>query len=283
MKIDYQVFKQPFGQVKHSDKVPSFTCIEDLWDWLYSTRCGVYQAILQVSNEEFNIEGVCEKIAERLEFHPPKHYLDIGINGGTIIRLIFNNEEHFMYCKSIGWEEIKYNEKLKEEKEEKNMSVTTNEMIKKLNSGEWEKATNVNFKIKSKYIESLYPYSYSLCQDDKYETRTISTFNAETLNTLGMKDGWVEYIPPILDYEEKRYLKNLVRPFRDRVKFISKFVDIDCDDEEGYFEEEYIAIYLKDSTYPIYLPTFEKDTMYKGMKLSCTYTLKDLDLFKGEE
>ena len=78
---------------------------------------------------------------------------------------------------------------------------------------------------------------------------------------------------PILDKEEKAYLEAVIRPFKDKVCYISKYITTR--------EEEYISIvhsYDSDTD----LPNFEKGTMYKGMKLNKDYTLKELGLFEGE-
>lgn len=71
---------------------------------------------------------------------------------------------------------------------------------------------------------------------------------------------------PILDEAERRYLKAVIRPFRDDVKYI----------EKRGFIEEYIHISLnKDNAY---LPSFDKNTMYKGMEAYRSYTLEELGL-----
>ena len=72
---------------------------------------------------------------------------------------------------------------------------------------------------------------------------------------------------PILDEAEKRYLSNVIKPFRDRVKYIVKFDD---------FGQEFIYINLENEE--ISLPYFEPNTMYKGMELDKEYTLEDLGL-----
>ena len=72
---------------------------------------------------------------------------------------------------------------------------------------------------------------------------------------------------PILDEAEKRYLRDVIRPFKDRVKCIAK----------SYARnDEFICVYLDDDNIP--LPNFEKGTMYKGMKPYKNYTLKELGL-----
>lgn len=73
----------------------------------------------------------------------------------------------------------------------------------------------------------------------------------------------------ILDEVEKRYLRNIIRPFRDKVKAISLIT-------AGGKSDCYINIELEDET--IYLPDFEINTMYKGMKLEKEYTLEELGL-----
>ena len=73
--------------------------------------------------------------------------------------------------------------------------------------------------------------------------------------------------PQILDDAEKRYLSAVIRPFRDRVKYIEK-IDCAC--------EEYIYIQVnRDWTI---LPRFKKSTMYKDMKIGKAYTLEELGL-----
>ena len=73
----------------------------------------------------------------------------------------------------------------------------------------------------------------------------------------------------ILDEVEKRYLRGVIRPFRDRVKAISLITSGD----KSYC---YINIELKDEN--IYLPNFEINTMYKGMAEGKEYSLKELGL-----
>ena len=79
-----------------------------------------------------------------------------------------------------------------------------------------------------------------------------------------------EYKPEILDEVEKRYLSNFIRPFKDGVETISRTRSLEKD-------KDYIQIRYKDDE-PTNLPYFEKDTMYKGMKLYKEYTLEELGL-----
>ena len=75
----------------------------------------------------------------------------------------------------------------------------------------------------------------------------------------------------ILDKTEKRYLENFLRPFINRVESIKK--------GRSWIDDEYIIIYFIDNDMTE-MPTYKKDTMYKGMKLYEEYTLEELGLFK---
>lgn len=72
----------------------------------------------------------------------------------------------------------------------------------------------------------------------------------------------------ILDEAEKRYLRGVIRPFRDKVIYICK-----TDNSNG---KEYINVDLDHDA--LLLPDFKSNTMYKGMKLEKKYTLEELGL-----
>lgn len=83
-----------------------------------------------------------------------------------------------------------------------------------------------------------------------------------------IKESKKEENKPILNEEEREYLLTVIRPFKDKVKYIRK---------RGTSRGEYIEIgILNDSA--IILPYFEKETMYKGMEANKEYTLKELSL-----
>lgn len=88
-----------------------------------------------------------------------------------------------------------------------------------------------------------------------------------------------EYKEPILDEAEKKYLEGVLKPFKDRVKWIQK-------DYNRLTGEERIQFcvycwYGKENR--IGLPWFDANTMYKGMEGSKEYSLQDLGLFEGEK
>lgn len=74
----------------------------------------------------------------------------------------------------------------------------------------------------------------------------------------------------ILDETEKRYLANVIRPFKNKTKCILK--------QSSFAKsgEEYIVIDL--NTEDITLPYFKRGTMYKGMEPNKEYSLEELGL-----
>lgn len=76
--------------------------------------------------------------------------------------------------------------------------------------------------------------------------------------------------PEILDNTEKRYLKDVIRPFRDRVNNIRKVKSYTNN------KSEYIIISIGNEN--ITLPYFEENAMYKGMRLNKEYTLEELGI-----
>ena len=76
------------------------------------------------------------------------------------------------------------------------------------------------------------------------------------------------YSVDVLDEVECRYLKQVIRPFRRRIKYIQK---------RGYDNEnEYLVIKLNGDM--MCLPNFTTDSMYRGMIRHKEYTLEELGL-----
>lgn len=129
-----------------------------------------------------------------------------------------------------------------------------------------------------------------LIKVDKENYKEIKEYGTTRYIELlkGLKDNWqfmnqgkiikieeptyktvYEVKPEILDNTEKRYLKDVIRPFRKRIKSIFK-----CDVFLG--KCQCIEIDLDDDT--LVLPNFEANTMYKGMMTDKKYTLEELGL-----
>lgn len=128
---------------------------------------------------------------------------------------------------------------------------------------------NNGFEIKEDYT----PYKWSFKFDDivrKVNGKHFKSYPNNYTGTLNIENGYVIEEKEILDETEKRYLENVIRPFKDKVLYIEKF---------GLSSKEFINIDIKDDAY-ISLPNFPKNTMYNGMKIGKKYTLEELRLFE---
>lgn len=76
--------------------------------------------------------------------------------------------------------------------------------------------------------------------------------------------------PTILTEKEKDYLSAIIKPWKNKIKFIEKFEDT--------YDKERILIWIIGDCRNIYLPQFEKGKMYKGIETDKEYTLEDLGL-----
>mgnify|MGYP004656450859 CR=1 FL=1 len=89
------------------------------------------------------------------------------------------------------------------------------------------------------------------------------------INSFNRKENleWLLSEHQILDDAEKRYLKGVIRPFRNGVSSIRKLSMV----------SEWIVIEMKNYQ-EINLPKFEKGTMYCGMEGNKKYTVEELGL-----
>ena len=81
-----------------------------------------------------------------------------------------------------------------------------------------------------------------------------------------------EYKDSILTDKEREYLSTVIKPFREKIKAIEKypFCGLSCK------KEEYIIVRFHDGGWSF--PRFTANTMYKGMEVYKSYTLKELGL-----
>lgn len=110
-------------------------------------------------------------------------------------------------------------------------------------------------------IKRVYYKSYDV---EEFALRWITDF----IKWLEEDDG-KECKPTILTDEEKAYLSAVIKPFRNEVECIVKYMFSE--------EKEFLAICLHNGE-EITLPIFIRRTMYKGMKSRKEYTLKELGL-----
>ena len=88
-----------------------------------------------------------------------------------------------------------------------------------------------------------------------------------------------EHKVQILDYAEKKYLRNIVLPFYDRVMSVKK---IPFSDEASFISIKVASIDNNEIlTEKISLPLFYNDEMYINMNPNKFYTLQELDIKKN--
>lgn len=75
-----------------------------------------------------------------------------------------------------------------------------------------------------------------------------------------------------LNDAERKYLKAVIKPFRDNVNYIMRVKD------GATLEENYILISCNRAYDCITLPNFKRGTMYKGMKEGVKYSIEALGL-----
>ena len=124
---------------------------------------------------------------------------------------------------------------------------------------------------KEVYIDKINELSnMNICFNEPFTLKEI-----ETLKKIAIKRKvklTLEYQEPILDEEERKYLRCVIRPFKDRIISITKV------ESSKYERINIIYTNIQLVRKEIKLPLFEKDKMYKGMELNKKYTLKELGL-----
>ena len=114
-------------------------------------------------------------------------------------------------------------------------------------------------------------YKYKITKDGMFMYSGFASdwFSANHI-LLGVLIGKYEIKKPILDEAERRYLKNVIRPFKDKVSYI-------CKNKTVISKKEWIRVIFK-ADLNIDFPSFEEGTMYKGMEINKEYSLEDLGL-----
>lgn len=162
-----------------------------------------------------------------------------------------NSEEHFELINSFTKKDLKDGDIVTYRNGEKRIVNKTENKIVYINDPE-----NLSF-----YIDN-FRNDLTNKRDNEYDIIKVEKVQYKTA---------FERKEEVLDETEKRYLTGVIRPFRDKIKYIKKI------DRTLILEKAYLKIMLKDDDM-MNLPDFEKGTMYKGMKIDREYTLKELGL-----
>lgn len=90
----------------------------------------------------------------------------------------------------------------------------------------------------------------------------------------------IEIETDILSEKEKEYLKSIIKPFKNRVKYIEKKISMNCTGSSFYYITIATKSVVNDNVMEITaLPYFKPESkMYEGMNPNKEYTLKELGL-----
>lgn len=108
------------------------------------------------------------------------------------------------------------------------------------------------------------------CCVNHLNNKGICFKNCKECKKEAMKWLLEEYKGPILDDVERKYLADVIRPFRKMIAYIVKAQDFD----DG---KQCIRIILQNGD-GMHFPYLDDDEMYKGMKENKKYTLEELGL-----
>lgn len=127
---------------------------------------------------------------------------------------------------------------------------------------------------------SVIAFSCHPCKNEGYwlwpsnaESEIVSGKSAPLFQNIKWEDEVSTYIedivkPQILNEPERQYLSAVIKPFRDRVRSITKNPKLNG-------KEEYIVI---DIGFQMFFPDFKSNAMYKGMDLGKEYKPEELGL-----
>ena len=103
---------------------------------------------------------------------------------------------------------------------------------------------------------------YKWCHSNRLEQLLLGNYKITKLPKTALTE------------EEKEYLGNVIKPFKDKIVSIVKYIN--C-----YDSYEFIRITIRQGISDachIILPTFTSGTIYNGMEIDKEYTLKELGL-----
>ena len=247
----------------------------------------------------FNDENITLIILDKKYF---KNFI-IELREKKLYLTIYNNYNCYKYHLNYGYEyiniadrdnfklRIKYKFKIEEEKKMRDFKVGDKVRIKSVD--EIRKIDKSLFGLTEKTLKEMqgkvYTIYYIFNEDNALELKEdknryyfksdfmekvntfYKTFPNDFSGKLTIEKGQVikkeEKKKEILDEVEKEYLKAVIKPFRKRMTCIKK---------SRYFNYEFIILNLDNDG--IFLPSFKKGKMYKGMKEDKEYTLEELGL-----
>ena len=140
-----------------------------------------------------------------------------------------------------------------------------------MKNGEWMVKNGYKFReLTYKWCNKTGKYDYDILLNNKCVGKVKDSYSSEAITT------WLdmEHEEPILTNSEREYLSAVIKPFKDRVKSITKVYW----DYTGGEKHCYILIKCDEVCDSFGLPEFNELEMYRGMEYDHDYTLKELGL-----
>ncbi len=142
------------------------------------------------------------------------------------------------------------------------------------------KETNLeHYKEELKHIFNCYR-GYSAAINDMIRKKLDKNFNYTGVTYNGYFADYIldwmaqPYKEPILDKVEKKYLSNIIKPFRNRVEYVTL-----CSRCITFFVRICVkTVSANNGVEYVDLPRFEVNTMYKNMEINKRYSLEELGL-----
>ena len=142
------------------------------------------------------------------------------------------------------------------------------------------KETNLeHYKEELKHIFNCYR-GYSAAINDMIRKKLDKNFNYTGVTYNGYFVDYIldwmaqPYKEPILDKVEKKYLSNIIKPFRNRVEYVTL-----CSRCITFFVRICVkTVSANNGVEYVDLPRFEVNTMYKNMEINKRYSLEELGL-----
>lgn len=123
------------------------------------------------------------------------------------------------------------------------------------------------------------PANYTYVIEDKTGRKLGSVDNAYSELSAFQKWLDMEHVDPILTDKERKYIEDVCRPFKDKVKCISKTVVAHLYEPTDY----YIVIRFFNECFAMFFPSFDGSAMYKGMEDNKWYTPTELGLYEDND
>ena len=128
---------------------------------------------------------------------------------------------------------------------------------------------------KVKVGSALYEWNgcdYVLTTDSRRSlTDTLTSWTAKAQTTA----EFIDVVQEILTDKEKEYLSAVIKPFKNKVDYISKNQTMFYSENYQYISFKYTDDYCEHVSI---FPVFEKGSLYKSMELDKEYTLEELGL-----